>query len=330
MKPKVSVIIPVYNAGKYLRQCLDSVVNQSLREIEVICVDDGAADSSPEILADYAAGDRRIQVITQENCGPGMARNRGLSAARGKYIIFLDADDWFARDMLSSLFDTAERNGADITICGTERFDDQTGKALDSGWMLKTEYLPGEAFAPEEIAPHLFQFTYGQVWDKLYRRSFLREKALSFPDMRAAEDTAFVYQSLLLADRISVLPEVKIHYRVNVRGSVSNSFMKYPEAPFKAFALIYDFLKESGLYQRYERSFLNWAMEYLTWQISNMPDQTLRRRYYDEVHSKWFPELKLEQFPASFFEKRKIYMKYLLTRFLPFPLYTAVVDIYKK
>ena len=257
---KVSVIIPVYNAEKYLRQCLDSVLSQSLKEIEIICVDDGSADKSRDILREYATADERLKIMTQENRGPGAARNSGMEAAAGRYIMFLDADDWFEPDMLSDLYETAERNSADITVCKAERFDNRTGKTLDSAWMLKEEYLPGEAFSPEEIAEHLFQFTYGQVWDKLFYRKFLVEKELRFPEMWAAEDTAFAYKGLLQAERICVLPEVKVHYRVNVNGSVSNSFVKHPDAPFKAFELAYVFLKDSGLYERFERSFLNWAM----------------------------------------------------------------------
>lgn len=325
---KVSVIIPVYNAEKYLRQCLDSVLSQSLKEIEIICVDDGSADKSRDILREYATADERLKIMTQENRGPGAARNSGMEAAAGRYIMFLDADDWFEPDMLSDLYETAERNSADITVCKAERFDNRTGKTLDSAWMLKEEYLPGEAFSPEEIAEHLFQFTYGQVWDKLFYRKFLVEKELRFPEMWAAEDTAFAYKGLLQAERICVLPEVKVHYRVNVNGSVSNSFVKHPDAPFKAFELAYVFLKDSGLYERFERSFLNWAMEYLVWQVCNMPDKKIRRNYYDELNSKLNQELKLGSCPAACFENREAYLKFLLTKYMPFPLFSALIDIY--
>lgn len=328
MEPKVSVIIPVYNAGKYLRQCLDSVVNQSLREIEVICVDDGSTDGSAGILLEYASKDARIQVIAQNNSGPGIARNHGLSAATGEYIIFLDADDWFERDMLSSLLDTADRNGADVTICRAERFDNQTGKALDSGWMLKEEYLPGEAFSPEEIAEHLFQFTYGQVWDKLYSASFLKSTGVTFPALRCSEDTAFAYMTLLSAERIAVLPEIKVHYRVNRKTSVSNSFTSQSEAPFESFRLIYEFLQRSGLYTRYEKSFLNWAMEYLTWQVCNAPDDETRKLYYEMFHDTWMPQLKNSRkadIDVGLVRKIKI----RAVELLPFDILNTILHIYK-
>lgn len=328
MEIKVSVIIPVYNAENYLRQCLDSVISQSLREIEVICVDDGSSDGSADILLEYAASDERIRIIEQKNSGPGIARNCGLAAAAGKYIIFLDADDWFEQDMLSALLDTASRNQADITICKAERFDNQTGQALNSAWMLKEEYLPGEAFSPEEIAGHVFQFTYGQVWDKLYSADFLKRAGVSFPALRCAEDTAFAYMTLLSAGRIAVLPEVKVHYRVNRDSSVSNSFFSQPEAPFEAFRLIYEFLQRSGLYTRYEKSFLNWAMEYLTWQVCNAPDDETRKLYYEMFHDTWMPQLKNSRkadIDVGLVRKIKI----RAVELLPFGILNTILHIYK-
>lgn len=328
MEPKVSVIIPVYNAEKYLRQCLDSVINQSLREIEIICVDDGSTDGSREILSEYAARDARIRVIAQKNSGPGRARNCGLTAGTGEYIIFLDADDWFEQDMLSGLLETAERNMADITICKAERFDDRTGQALDSAWMLKEEYLPGEAFAPEEIADHVFQFTYGQVWDKLYSAGFLKSSGITFPALRCAEDTAFVYVTLLSAGRIAVLPEVKVHYRVNRKSSVSNLFVSQPEAPFEAFRMIYDYLRQTGLYACYEKSFLNWAMEYLVWQVCNAPNDEIRKLYYGLFHDTWMPRLKnSRKADKNVGLVRKI--KIRAVEFLPFSILNTILHIYK-
>ena len=113
----ISVIIPVYNIQQHLRECLDSVLGQSYPHLQVICVDDGSTDESPAILAEYAQKDPRVQVIRQQNAGPGAARNTGLEAAVGEYVIFLDSDDWFEADFLAKMVDTAQREGADVAIC---------------------------------------------------------------------------------------------------------------------------------------------------------------------------------------------------------------------
>lgn len=328
MSAKVSVIIPVYNAEKYLRQCLDSVVNQSLREIEIICVDDGSTDGSREILAEYAA-DGRLAVLTQENSGPGVARNKGLDHASGEYVMFLDADDWFELDMLEKLVQSAEKNSSDIVICKTAQFDEQKQQHKSADWMLKPELLPGESFAPKEIAPYLFQFTYGMAWDKLYRSDFVKENCLRFPPLRASEDMPFVFKSLMLAGRISILPEVKVNYRVNIPGSVSNSFVKYPQAPFDAFADFYDFFEASEEKELYRQSFINWAMEYLVWQVCNMPDKAIRRSYYDALHEEWFPKLKFKSYGKCYYRDNEKYKKYCAVKCLPYGLYSFVIRIYK-
>lgn len=113
--PKISVIIPVYNAEKYLEKCLDSILQQTFREIEVICVDDGSQDASKQILRRYASQDARVIVVEQKNMYAGVARNRGMELAKGKYLIFLDADDFFHPDMLRRAYACSEQYRADIT-----------------------------------------------------------------------------------------------------------------------------------------------------------------------------------------------------------------------
>ncbi len=140
---QVSVIIPVYNIERHLRQCLDSVTGQTLTELEIICVDDGSTDGSPEILVDYAQRDGRFQIITQPNTGPGVARNTGMDRATGEYLIFLDSDDWFEPDFLERMVAKAKETGADVTICRTVEFDTDTGAELPSEWMLKERYTQG-------------------------------------------------------------------------------------------------------------------------------------------------------------------------------------------
>ena len=114
--PKVSVIIPVYNTEPYLRECLDSVINQTLRDIEIICVDDGSTDGSLAILREYQEKDSRVSVYMQPNLNAGAARNHGLRYAKGEYLSFLDSDDFFERNMLETAYEYAKRQNAEICI----------------------------------------------------------------------------------------------------------------------------------------------------------------------------------------------------------------------
>ena len=120
--PLVSVIIPCYNAEKYLKQCLDSVINQTLRDIEIICVDDESSDGTLDILTEYQKKDSRLKVITQKNAGAGDARNTGLRLAKGTYLSFLDSDDFFELNMLQEAYNLAELNQADFVVFNSDQY----------------------------------------------------------------------------------------------------------------------------------------------------------------------------------------------------------------
>lgn len=328
---EISVIIPVYNIQQHLRECLDSVLGQSYPHLQVICVDDGSTDESPAILAQYAQKDNRVQVIRQQNAGPGAARNTGLEAATGEYVIFLDSDDWFEPDFLEKMVDTAQREGADVAICRAVEFDTNSGRELPSQWMMKKQYLPGKlAFAPQEMADHLFQFTYGMPWDKFYRRELLTTSGIRYPALKNSEDLAFVYPTLLAAKRIAVVDEVLIHHRINRMASVSNSRCGQPEAPYEAFQIVKEYLEQHQLMDTYRRSFLNWAMEFLVWHISNMSQRDIQKQYLNTLRHQWLPQLHFEEHPASYYESKSCYAKYLLARYAPYPVFAAVVKVYKK
>ena len=328
---EISVIIPVYNIQQHLRECLDSVLGQSYPHLQVICVDDGSTDESPAILAQYAQKDNRVQVIRQQNAGPGAARNTGLEAATGEYVIFLDSDDWFEPDFLEKMVDTAVREGADVAICRAVEFDTNSGRELPSEWMMKKQYLPGKlAFDPQEMADHLFQFTYGMPWDKFYRRELLTSSGIRYPALKNSEDLAFVYPTLLAAKRIAVVDEVLIHHRINRMASVSNSRCGQPEAPYEAFQIVKEYLEQHQLMDTYRRSFLNWAMEFLVWHISNMSQRDIQKQYLNTLRHQWLPQLHFEEHPASYYESKSCYAKYLLARYAPYPVFAAVVKVYKK
>lgn len=327
---KVSVIIPIYNIQAHLAQCLDSLAAQTLSDLECICVDDGSTDSSPAILADYAARDSRFTVLTQENRGPGLARNAGLAAATGEYVSFLDSDDYFAPAFLSEMTARADETQADAVICQAVEFDTATGRELPSDWMLKKQYLPGDVFAPGDIAAYLFQFTYGMAWDKLYRRDWLLSTGILFPDLRNSEDLAFVFPSLLAARRIAILPKVFIHHRVNRAASVSNTRRKQPDAAYRAFELVEAYLTGHGLMPTYRQSFLNWAMEFLVWHVCNISDRDIQDRYLTVIRRDWFPRLNFGAHPASYYRDKKQYAKYLLARYAPRPLFYGVLRAYKQ
>lgn len=327
---QVSVIIPVYNTAAHLQQCLDSVARQTLLDIEIICVDDGSTDESPAILAGYAARDSRFQVVTQPNAGPGAARNTGMTLASGEFVIFLDSDDWFELDFLEKMVQRARETGADVTICRAVEFDIRTGEELPSEWMLKKQYLPGNCFTPEQAADYLFQFTYGWPWDKLYRADFIEKNGLTYPALPNSEDLVFVFQGFPLTRRIAVLDEILVHHRVNRGSSVSNSRKLAPEAPYQALSMLRDALKRRSLYEAYERTFLNWAMEFLIWNVANMGDRPAQKFYFQKLKGEWLPQMGFDAHPAAYYEDSFTYAKYILVRYTPYSVFSMVLTVYQK
>lgn len=216
--PKVSVVIPVYNAEKYLRQCLDSVINQTLQDIEIICVDDGSMDNSLNILNDYAEKDSRIRIATQKNLHAGVARNHGLSLAAGEYIHFLDSDDWIEQNAYEILVQQIEQTHADVCICFYEKFDNISGEKTKIAHRLKAkEYCCVTNFQKN---PRHFLYNAVVPWNKIYKREFLLKNNISFDDLICSNDRSFYIHVLLCAKKIAIIDEYLIHYRVNNNSSL--------------------------------------------------------------------------------------------------------------
>lgn len=205
--PKLSVIIPVYNAAPYLRACLDSVLGQTLREIEVLCVDDGSTDESATILGDYAARDSRVKVFSQANAGQGAARNRALGEATGDYVYFMDADDALASDgEFDYLIGEADRDRLDMLFFDAETRIDP---GVDCDQVNAEDYIRTRDYSKVRTGPELFA-TFCRHRDYtvspclvLSRRTFLESERVHFAEGVIHEDNVFMLQAILAAKRVS-------------------------------------------------------------------------------------------------------------------------------
>ena len=202
----ISIIIPVYNTESYLRECLDSVKNQSMSEIEIICVDDGSTDSSGAILDEYARLDERFVVIHQPNAGQSAARNKGIDISRGKYVCFLDADDWYESECCQTLYETAEKFNNEFV---TAAFREIGGKK---------QILPlknSNAVYVDDMDKYCFithvQFT---IWGKLYRKDFIEKHNIRFLEGVCYEDNHFSIKAALCAKEVRHIPNVLYNYRI--------------------------------------------------------------------------------------------------------------------
>lgn len=209
--PKVSVIIPIYNVEKYLCQCLNCVIHQTLRDIEIICIDDGSTDSSAKILQEYAAKDKRIKVISKQNEGVGKARNDGILQACGQYVIFLDPDDLYPTSkVLSILYNKAVKHNA--LICGGEfaLFSEDVSR-LDQNFGTTFE---GYLFDAEQMCEYSdYQFDYG-YHRFIYNRQMLLKHKIFYPPYKRFQDPPFFVKAMITSQRFYALDTITYAYRV--------------------------------------------------------------------------------------------------------------------
>ena len=193
--PKVSVIIPVYNVEEYLQECLDSVVNQTLKEIEIICVDDGSTDNSLEILKEYAQKDNRITVIMQENLHAGVARNAGLSQAKGEYVHFLDSDDWVDKNTYEELSSLIKKKKVNFMKFKSYTYDNKEKRNInnsytDINWITEDLVISIDKKLDWAIAMS------DAPWSGFYNLTFLNKNNIRFNNLKCANDVSFFINCL--------------------------------------------------------------------------------------------------------------------------------------
>lgn len=207
---QISIIIPVYNAEKYLVKCLDSVISQSYKNVQIIVVDDGSKDTSYKICKKYTEIDERIELYHNENSGVSATRNFGIQKATGEYIGFVDSDDWIEPEMFEKLYSSAQKYDADISICGYQK-ELSNGKVITS-----SQHVQNTQLTKEEAIEYALDSTYyqGFVWNKIFRRTlFLHELPPRFDEnIHIQEDLLFLCEAIKISSKIAYYPENLYHY----------------------------------------------------------------------------------------------------------------------
>ena len=271
--PKVSVIIPVYNVQNYLRPCLDSVLKQTLKEIEIICVDDGSTDGSLEILKQYAAKDHRITVLKQKNLHAGVARNAGMAVARGEYLSFLDSDDFFELTMLADAYKKVTEDASDIVIFGSYTYD-QIQRADIRKNLYADKFVQHSPFAPQQFAQDLFLISNPNAWTKLFRRELVRKNKVFFESLSSCNDITFVNTMLTLAHRISLINTPYVHYRINTKTNISANRGEKSVCFIYAIKKLQDNLKKYNTYALYRDTLEKRAQSSFNWELTHCtPEQ---------------------------------------------------------
>lgn len=256
--PLVSIVVPIYGVEKYIHQCIDSILNQTLKNIEIILVDDGSPDKCPQIIDEYAKKDSRIIAVHQPNGGYGRAVNHGIELANGEYIGIIESDDWIEPDMYEKLYENAKKNNTDITKGGFWRYDSTLPKEKQNEiWSGANQNLfdaPHTVFTIEEY-PLLMAF-HASIWSSIYRADFIKQIKVNESKSASYQDFPFMVEALCKAQRISVVHKPFVHYRME-NGQNSSTIRRDERLILMPKQCIVgkEILKNSGKYQTLKEAF---------------------------------------------------------------------------
>ena len=285
-EPKISVIVPVYNAEKYLRKCLDSLIFQTYGNLEIICVNDGSTDKSLDILNEYKVSDSRIIVVDKENEGQSVARNIGLDIATGDYISFIDSDDWVFLTLYSEFAEYINHVKTDVDMY---MFD------LASYVEGEDDIIPRTLLFLSEWSNHKDDYTIHTFDDcmkpfshnisacnKIFRKKFLDDEAIRFPENLHYEDTYFTIKTCLRSKSILINPRIFYRYRNVTSGSVMSSVSEKVFDIFKIFDLVDEEIETLGVYDSYKYALFQHKYNLYVQRYIQCP-QELKSKYYTEM-----------------------------------------------
>ena len=312
--PKVSVIIPVYNTEKYLRECLDSVINQTLKEIEIICVDDGSTDSSLEILKEYANKDNRFTIITQQNLHAGVARNAGLAVAKGEYVSFLDSDDWFELKILEETTKILKETDSELCCCQYRNFNELKNKFEEiRGINCKFKNNEPQTFKKEDLIDNLYSISNPMPWNKVISRKFIEENCIRFQSLISSNDIYFSLLSMSLCNKFTLILEPLINYRYNRADSLKNTRDKHPTSYYFAYKALYNHLQRNNIFSSFKTCFFKALVSTSIWTLNHTRE---KRAFIKKIiKEQIIPEFSLldknkKYIPEYLYEKLKTLLNY--------------------
>ena len=291
-KPRVSVIIPVYNASQYLESMFAQLEYQSMEDFEAVIINDGSTDNTPEIIKEYLEHDERIQLYEQSNHGIGAARNVGLDKARGDYITFFDSDDFLHTRYLEVLLRVAEKNNADISICQIEQFDEAARRITPSPDRFPAHAYP-TVFDPKDQACDLFGGFRTLAQAKMYKSSFIKEHELRFAPLYRTDDLAFTAAALASAKCIAFMDEDLYTYRVNNPNSSTSTRAAYPLDFFQSCLQLKNYLEDHDLMETFRQTYTQWVGLSCMLNLMELRDVGAYSKVYHKLHEGGLAELGL-------------------------------------
>lgn len=310
--PKVSVIIPFYNVEGYIEQCLNSVVNQTLKDIEILLVNDASDDKSVSIVNKFAQEDSRIRIINlPERKGQGYARNRAMEVALGEYIGFVDSDDFVKPEMFEKLYNTAKSSNLDIAMCQAVEYDDVTGRYIDSDYysLEPLSIFEDKIFEPKDTKEYVFDINVA-LWNKIYRNEYLKKTGEKFPEGFIYEDLPFFFGTYLPAKKIQIVWEKLYVYRVRAKNSTMQQVNKKVLDRLPMVSLTYEKMKKTSYLSGMKQRFQAWVIDDLFHRYTVLKDYCQKEYFF--MMKKIFQGLEIEDIQDDYWKKVYHFEGYLL------------------
>lgn len=280
--PQISVVVPVYNVEKYLRECLDSLANQTFEDFEVICVNDGSDDSSLDILEEYASEDERFKIVSQENKGLSGARNTGMNYIKGRYLLFLDSDDWLELNALELLYNHANALNSEMVIFPYRYFNQETKQYEENDFTKLNMFdssVDNKNFNYKNIPETVFRIPHESI--KLYDVKTLKKLAVKFPEGLNYEDAYFFYKIFFKLNKVSIIRTPIYNYRIR-NDSICTTGTEKSFDIFKILTSIENFLKEDEIYESFKDEFILFTVINLKFVYLRL-DERFRDRYLEKI-----------------------------------------------
>ncbi|WP_077072196.1 glycosyltransferase [Mailhella massiliensis] len=307
----ISVIIAVYNCKDFIRQCLDSLIKQTVSNFEIICVDDGSTDNTLNILREYEKKYDFISVYTQKNQYAGVARNTGMSYAKGNYLLFLDSDDFFEPQMLEVIYNRAKETNADIVVFNAQEYNMKDNIFQPCKFPVSPELFPDKNVSSYiDFGEKLFQANSCLAWNKLIKYSFIKKVGVKFGNTKSSNDTVFIYSLLAQAEKISLVNEILVNYRTNNPNSLQRSKSSSWESICLAFFNLKKELIKLGVYESQKRTYVNKSLQACMYYINTIDDKT-KIKMKCSLKNKYFKLLDIDDYGKNYIYNKNFYNQYM-------------------
>lgn len=284
--PKVSVVVAAYNEERFLRKNIESVLEQTYRNLEIIYVDDGSQDQTLAILREYESKDARMHVFTQENQGAGAARNRGLDAATGKYVCVVDSDDTFEPDMIAEAVMKAELYEADLVFWSYSMCNIMNGDKFEIRTAVRTSLLPGKpCFCADDIPEGIFMITGGWGWNKMFRLDFLHAHGHRFQNIAIIDDAFLSIATLATARRICAINKPFVNYTMNNTHSQFADSARVTRQFYLAAKKMRAWMQERGLLEKFQYALDTWIMRHFSIALTKCPTWGSYKESFAQIRS---------------------------------------------